>query len=270
MASVAAETERRTGAAGHTATRMALVVEYDGTRYSGSQWQADRPTVQQALELALERLTGEAVRISAAGRTDAGVHALGQVIAFSLDSSLLPEAYVGGMNHYLPDDVAVKAAKVVEDSFDPRRDAVSREYRYRILNGPTRSPMRHRFAHRVSGDLDVPAMNRACREITGVHDFASFASDVAGETGSTVRCVHKAGVRREADEVVFDIVANAFVRHQIRSTAGCLVRIGLGKMAPEDLRGLVDARTPGMAGPTLPANGLCLVRVDYPRSLEDR
>jgi tRNA pseudouridine38-40 synthase len=255
---------------------MALVVEDDGTRYSGSQLHADRPTVQQALELALERLTGESVRISAAGRTDAGVHALGQVIGFSVNSALSPEAYVGGMNHYLPDDVAVKAASVVEDSFDPRRDAVSREYRYTIFNGPTRSPIRQRFAYRVAGNLDVAAMNRACRDMVGEHDFASFASDVAGETGSTVRRVYRAGVRREADEVLFDIEANAFVRHQIRSTVGCLVRIGLDKMTPEDLRGIMDARTPGMAGPTLPANGLCLVRVNYPRtgvhphSLEDR
>lgn len=268
MTSAVAETSRQGMDSSAATTRMALVVEYDGTGYAGSQLQADRPTVQQALEEALRSLTGEAVRIALAGRTDAGVHALGQVASFRTATALPPRAFVSGLNHYLPDDIAVKAARIVGGSFDPRRGACSREYVYTILNSDTRSPLHLRFAHRVPGALDVRAMDEACGCLIGAHDFASFASDIAGESGSTVRRVYRASVRRRGDLVRFDIQANAFVRHQIRNTAGCLVRIGLGRMCRDELEQIIEARRPGLAGPALPARGLCLVRVSYPPAVE--
>lgn len=250
-------------------TIMVLVVEYDGTSYYGSQWQTGLPTIQGEIEKAMQKLTGESIRIAMAGRTDAGVHARGQVVSVRTGSTLSTETFISGLNHYLPQDIAVKSAHIAKDSFDVRRSAVSRQYRYSILNTRTRSPLREAFACRITGTLDVAAMNRACRALIGEHDFASFASGVGGDDKSTVRRVYRAEVTREGDLVVLDMVANAFVRHQIRSTAGCLVRIGLGRMSQDEFRSIIEAKRPGLAGPTLPACGLCLVRVEYPHPFEE-
>jgi tRNA pseudouridine38-40 synthase len=251
-------------------TRLVLVVEYDGTNYYGSQWQSGLPTIQGEMEKALRKLTGESVRVAMSGRTDAGVHASGQVVSFQTSSALSRDTFVNGLNYYLPRDIAVKSAHVAGESFDVRRSALSRHYRYSMLNTRTRSPLRETFACRVDGNLDVAAMNRACRVLIGEHDFASFASGVAGEAKSTVRRVYRAEVASEGDLVVFDMVANAFVRHQMRSTAGCLVRIGLGRMSRDEFQSIIEAKQPGLAGPTMPACGLCLVRVDYPRPFEEK
>ncbi len=250
-------------------TMMVLVVEYDGTRYYGSQWQTGLPTIQGEIEEALRKLTGESIRIAIASRTDAGVHARGQVISFQTGSTLSTETFISGLNYYLPRDIAVKSAYVAEDLFDVRRSAVRRQYCYSILNTQTRSPLREAFACRISGNLDVSAMNRACRAIIGERDFASFASGIGGEDKSTVRRLYRAEVTREGDLVTLDMVANAFVRHQIRSTAGCLVRIGLGRMSQDELCSIIDAKRPGLAGPVLPPCGLCLVRVEYPRPFKE-
>jgi len=250
--------------------KLALVLEYDGTCYCGSQLQSASPTIQEEVEQALGRLTGETVRVTAAGRTDAGVHARGQVVSFGTRSSLSCETFVSGMNHYLPGDIAVKAAHEVDTSFDARRSAVRREYRYSILNSETRSPVRERFAHRVAGTLDVQAMQRAADVLVGEHDLASFASGIGGETKNTVRRVYRAEVTKDVDLVQFDIVANGFLRHQVRGMAGCLVRMGLGQMSQDEFCAVVAAKKPGLAGPTLPARGLCLMCVDYARSLRER
>jgi tRNA pseudouridine38-40 synthase len=250
-------------------TMIVLVVEYDGTNYYGSQWQTGLPTIQNELEKALQALTGESARVAMAGRTDAGVHARGQVVSFRTGSTLSTETFVGGLNYYLPRDIAVKSAYVADDSFDVRRSAVSRHYSYSILNTRTRSPLREAFTCRITGTLDVAEMDRACRAIIGEHDFASFASGIGGEDKSTVREIYRAEVSREGDLVVFDVVANAFVRHQIRSTAGCLVKIGMGRMSQDEFGSIIKAKRPGLAGPTLPACGLCLVRVEYPRPFEE-
>ena len=163
------------------------------------------------------------------------------------------------MNYHLPEDIAVKSACQVNDSFLVRSMAVSREYSYYILNSRTRSPMTARFAYRVAGELDVEAMNRACQALVGIHDFASFASDISDEPEkSTVRQVYPAKVTRNGDMVVFNIVANAFIRHQIRSTAGALVQVGLNKLSEAEFVSILEAKKVGLAGPTLPACGLCL------------
>jgi len=252
-----------------TTTRMVLATEYYGTNYYGSQWQAGVPTIQSEIEKALRGLTGETIRVAMASRTDAGVHARGQVVSFRTSSVLPREAFVSGLNHYLPKDIAVKSAHIMEDSFDVRRAAASRQYRYSILNIRTRSPLREAFAYRVAGTLDADTMNQACRALVGEHDFASFASGVGGEEKSTVRRVYQAEVTRKGELVVLDMVANAFVRHQVRSTAGCLVSVGLGRMSLDEFRSIIEAKQPGLAGPTLPACGLCLVRVNYPHPFEE-
>jgi tRNA pseudouridine38-40 synthase len=253
-----------------TATRIALVIEYDGTNYFGSQLQANQPTIQAELEKALKNLTGEKIRIAMASRTDTGVHAQGQVVSFKTATTLPLEAFVHGLNHYLPDGIAVRSAHKTALNFNARRMAVSREYTYTILNSATRSPLLSRFAHRIAGRLDIEAMNDACRKLIGIHDFAAFASDIGDESGkSHVRNVERADVARDGEMVIFTIVANAFLRHQVRNTAGALMQVGLGKMSAAGFAHLLEVKQPGLAGPALPACGLCLVQVNYPCAIEE-
>lgn len=245
-------------------SKIALILEYNGRNYYGFQLQSGLPTVQGELETALGKLTGRASRVTAAGRTDAGVHARGQVASFRTDSGLPLSKFVSGLNHYLPDDIAVKAAYRADDDFDVRRAAVSREYNYYILNSPTPSPMRREFAHLVTGFLDVEAMNEACRAIVGRHDLASFVTGDWSWLKDTVRTVHRAEWTGEGDMVVFGIEAGSFLPHQVRNTVGALLRVGLGQLEVSEFRRIAAAATPGLAGPTAPANGLCLMRVNYP------
>ncbi len=249
-------------------TKIVLVVEYDGSGYYGFQLQVGQPTIQGELEAALMKLTGESMRVIAASRTDAGVHAEGQVVSLRTRSPLPVKAFVMGLDYYLPDDIAVKVAFRADNAFDVRRDAVSREYNYYILNRQTRSPMKRKFMHHVTGRLDIGVMNEACQALTGERDCASFATgDEDVGTKNTVRSVYKAEVERNGDSVVFHIVAGSFLRHQVRNTVGSLIRVGLGKMTLADFRNMVEAKEPGLAGPTAPACGLCLMRVNYPQPL---
>jgi len=245
-------------------SKILLIMEYDGTRYHGFQWQAGLPSVQGEVEEAVERLTGERCRVIAASRTDAGVHAQGQVVSFRTGSPLPIHAFVSGLNHYLPRDISVKAASKVDGSFNVRRDALSREYCYYILNSPTRSPIREAYSYLVASPLDIETMNRACQALIGEHDFASFASCDGASIRSTVRCVSRAEVQRDGELVIFHMVANSFLPHQVRNTVGALIRVGLGKMSVDEFDSIIQARKRGMAGPTAPARGLCLTRINYP------
>ncbi len=250
--------------------KYALVVEYDGANYYGFQLQADQPTIQSELEKALTALTGESIRVAASSRTDTGVHAYGQVVSFNTKSSLPLEAFVHGLNYHLPADIAVKAAYPVRLGFDPRRLAANREYTYTFVNSRTRSPLTAKYAHRISAELNIEAMNQACRMLLGSHDFASFASEIGGEPEkSTVRNVSRAEVAQQDGRVVFTIIANAFLRHQVRSTAGILLQVGTGKMSLNEFKTIFEAKQPGLAGPMLPACGLALVKVNYPLTFEE-
>jgi len=244
-----------------------LIIEYDGTNYSGFQLQAKEPTIQAELEKALQKLTGEKIRIKAASRTDAGVHALRQVVSFKTESGLSPETFIDGLNHYLPEDIAVQAAYRVSDSFDVRRRAESREYQYLIINDKSRSPLRRHYAYQLKGELDVVAMNEACRMIKGENDLISFASELQPHIKRTVRKVYQVGVRKQQGMVIFNIKANSFLPHQVRNTVGTLIRIGQGKMTLDEFNSIINARKAGSAGPAAPACGLCLMRVNYPKPL---
>ncbi len=247
-----------------TGTRIILIIEYDGTNYHGSQSQINPPTVQGEIEKALKKLTGERIRIKIAGRTDAGVHARGQVIGFDTKAKLPLKSFIDGLNYYLPPDIAVKEAYKAEKDFDVRRRAVSREYRYYILNSPTRSPLKQRFSWRVAGKLDTKAMQQACQALRGRHDFASFISSAeTARQKRTVRDVFKAEITRDGDMVIFDISANSFLPHQVRNMIGSLIKVAQGKMTVDEFKNMVQAKTPGLAGPTAPADGLCLMRVNY-------
>ena len=250
-------------------TKVMLVMEYDGTRYYGFQMQANLPTIQGETEKALWKLTGERSRVITASRTDAGVHAKGQVVSFRTRSSLPLPTFINGLNYYLPRDIAVKAAHRVSDSFNVRRSALSREYNYYILNSRTRSPIREGFSYLVGGHLDIEAMNQACQALIGEHDFASFASSIGVGIKSTIRRVYKAGVEKDGELAVFNMVANSFLPHQVRNTVGALIRVGLGKMTVDEFQRIIEAKKPGLAGPTAPACGLCLIQINYPHSFEE-
>ncbi len=246
-------------------TKILLVIEYDGTRYHGFQWQNGLPSIQGEVEKALSKLTGERRRVMAASRTDAGVHAREQVASFRTGSSLPIANFTSGLNHYLPADIAVKVAYRIDDDFNVRREALSREYSYYILNSPTRSPMREGFAYLVAAPLDIEAMNRAARALIGEHDFASFASSNGANLKSTVRRVLRAEIEREGELVIFNMTANSFLLHQVRNTVGALIRVGLAKMSAGEFGGILEARKKSLAGPTAPACGLFLNRINYPR-----
>jgi tRNA pseudouridine38-40 synthase len=238
-------------------------MEYDGSRYHGFQWQDGLPSIQGEVEKALTKLTGERRRVMSASRTDAGVHAEGQVVSFHTASALSTDNFVGGLNHYLPSDIAVKAAYKIKDSFNVRREATSREYSYYILNSSTRSPLREGFSYLVPGELDIEAMNQACALLVGEHDFASFAARNGAIVKSTVRRVFRAEVTRDGELVIFNISANSFLLHQVRNTIGALIRVGQGKMTIDEFKSILGARELALAGPTAPACGLCLNRVNY-------
>jgi tRNA pseudouridine38-40 synthase len=246
-------------------TRIVLIIEYEGTAYHGSQYQANAPTIQAEIEKALKMLTKEKIRVKMASRTDTGVHALGQVVGFDTQSSLPLRSFVDGMNHFLPEDIAVKKAYRVEGNFDVRRRALSREYQYYIFNSATRSPQRRLFSYQVEGELDIAAMNQACRTLIGRHDFASFVSSAdTARQKRTIRDVFRAEITREGDVIIFDVVANSFLPHQVRNTIGVLIKVGQGKMTVDEFNSMVAAAKPGLAYPTAPAEGLCLIRVEYP------
>lgn len=253
-------------------TKIVLVLEYEGTRYYGFQLQDNVPTIQGELEKGILKLTGEMSRVAAASRTDTGVHARGQVVSFRTASPLPMGKFVEGLNYYLPVDIAVKAVYRVSDLFDVRSDAVSREYKYYILNSQARSPLWRHYSYQVKGNLNIEDMNCACQELLGRHDFSSFMTDVdeEEEMASAVRDVYRVGVERKGDLVIFSIEANAFLRHQVRNTVGALIRVGLGRMSVDEFSGIIEARKPGPAGPAAPAQGLCLIRVKYPEPFGEK
>ena len=246
--------------------KFILLIEYDGTQYYGFQWQVGLPTIQSELEQAIRQFCGQSSRVMAASRTDAGVHAKGQVVSFWAKSTLDTMTLIRALNYYLPRDIAVKAAYRASGDFNVRRDALSREYRYYILNSNTRSPFSRRFALFIPKMLDIQAINEACQLIQGENDFASFASSLDGNK-STLRNVYEAGIEKKGDFTVFRIVANSFLPHQVRSTVGLLIRLGLGKIDIDDFRDIMEARSLGLAGPLSPACGLCLNKVNYPKPL---
>ncbi|OGO20050.1 MAG: tRNA pseudouridine(38-40) synthase TruA [Chloroflexi bacterium RBG_16_50_11] len=248
-----------------TSTRIILIIEYDGTNYHGSQSQVNAPTVQGEIEKALKNLTGERIRIKIASRTDAGVHARGQVISLDTGKKIPLKSFIDGLNYHLPQDIAVREAFKAEPDFDVRRRAVSREYRYYILNSPTRSPIRQGFSWRVAGKLDIAAMQQACKALIGRHDFTSFvSSEAVARQKRTVRDIFKAEITKDGEMVVFYITANSFLPHQVRNMIGSLIKVGQDKMTADEFNKMVESRTPGLAGPTAPAEGLCLVQVNYP------
>ncbi len=245
--------------------RLALLLEYDGTACAGSQLQPAVRTVQEVVEAALERFTGRQTRIALAGRTDTGVHALGQVAALDIETAHAPEVVRDALNHFLPEDVVVRSVAEVVAGFDPRRHAVARTYRYRIEDGRVRAPLTRHRSWQVERPLDVSAMAAALALLpVGVsRDWAAFSGAVpAGYP--TLRTLLDAHVERCGPQAVqVTLEADGFLPHQVRLTVGTLHRVGAGRLSPAEFAALVDG-PPASAGPAAPPQGLTLVAVRYP------
>lgn len=242
--------------------RVALALEYRGTAYCGWQSQTGGGSVQDALETAVSAVAAAPVRVTCAGRTDAGVHALSQVVHFDTDAQRPETAWVRGVNAHLPPDMAVRWAQAVDPEFHARFSARGRRYRYLLLNRPQRPGL---LADRVAWyhrPLDLAAMQAAARLLLGEHDFSSFRAAEC-QAKSPVKTLQRADVARQGDLLVFDFAATAFLHHMIRNIVGALVYVGKGAHPPEWITELLAARDRTQAPPTFAAAGLYFAGVDY-------
>ncbi|MDD2421666.1 MAG: tRNA pseudouridine(38-40) synthase TruA [Heliobacteriaceae bacterium] len=245
--------------------RIKLIVAYDGTNYHGFQTQGNPylPTIQDELAKAVRQLTGETVKITGAGRTDAGVHARGQVVDFLTVSRIPDERFSLAMNALLPRDIAVTAAKTVDPDFNARFAAAGKHYRYTILNQRVPSPFHRRYSFQVYPPLRVAAMQEAAQHLIGTLNFRAFCG--AGSTARTfVRTIWSCRVTLgEENQLVLDVTGDGFLLHMVRIIAGTLVAVGKGKFSPGDIPRIIASRDRTKAGMTAPPQGLCLMKVWY-------
>jgi tRNA pseudouridine38-40 synthase len=247
--------------------RYRLTIEYDGAPYVGFQAQAALPTVQAEIERAITAFCGETIRIAAAGRTDTGVHAAGQVIHADLVKAWPAKVVMNALNaHLAPAPIAILEASEVSDDFHARFSALGRRYLYRILNRPGRAALDLGRVWHVKAPLDAEAMHLAAQTLVGRHDFTTFR-DAACQAASPVKTLDTARVWREGEEVRLAFAARSFLHRQVRSMAGSLVEVGLGRSTKEDFADALEARDRARCGPVAPAAGLCLMAVDYPPNL---
>lgn len=243
-----------------------LTLAYDGTAYAGWQLQPGQNTVQGTLEMALEKITRTPLRVAASGRTDAGVHALGQVVSFRSDTHLTCEVLLKALNAELPRDVAALEVAEVRADFHATRDALRKRYRYQMDDGPVRDVFARAYAWQLRERVDVDAMHRAAQALVGTHDFASFETH-GSPRDSSVRTVYELGLQRgqggHSDRVTLEIEGNGFLYNMVRAIVGTLVEVGRGvrdEAWPAQVLAACDRKA---AGQTAPPQGLFLVRVDY-------
>lgn len=237
-----------------------LVLEYDGTEFNGWQFQPDQRTVQAEVEVALSRLTQQAVKTHCAGRTDTGVHALGQVVHFHYQGRLPAATFVVGGNALLPRDVRILAAEEAALEFHSRYSARRRRYRYHVGTRPC--AVGRQYSWYIAHELQVEEMDLAVQQLLGEHDFVSFCQ--AGSGLDHHRCLVQAATwQRQGEQIVLDITANRFVHNMVRIIVGTSIEVGRGRMAIADMQRILDARDRTLAGPTVPAHGLFLVEVGY-------
>lgn len=240
-----------------------LTLGYDGTDFRGWQTQPGYRTVQETLEAAIAAVTGEPrVRVNASGRTDAGVHAIGQVANFYTAFRHPPDVLLRAVNANLPADVVISACVEVHQSFDANKDAVRKLYRYVIHDGPVPDVFLRRFAHHSRRRLDAAAMRRASRALVGRHDFHSFETEWPNRMTS-VRTITHLGVSRFADYIWIDVEADGFLYNMVRSIAGTLINVGRGFWPESQVEAILNAEDRRVAGPTAPPEGLFLMRVSY-------
>jgi tRNA pseudouridine38-40 synthase len=239
-----------------------LILSYEGTRYHGWQVQPGYNTSQKTLEDAYRQLAGVKTRMLAAGRTDTGVHAAGQVVCFENPSRHSPDVVRDGLNRFLPEDIAVVSAEPAPPGFDPRRSSVGKHYRYTIHNTRVRPVLERNFRWHVKAPLDVDAMNRAARCLLGEHDFSSFRASGC-ESAHPVRTLDALGWKAEPPVLTFDVFGRGFLKQMVRNLVGTFVEIGRGRWRAEDMQRILQSHDRTSAGPCALAHGLCLVMVYY-------
>ncbi len=240
-----------------------LIISYDGNAYHGWQRQKSDRTIQAEVEQALNTMTSSHIRIMGSGRTDAGVHAMGQVASFQCDAGLGPEVYYKGLNSLLPDDILILSCDRMQASFHARYDARSKHYQYRILNRELPSLMERNYVWHIKDKLDLAAMQTAAAYLVGRHDFKAFEG-TGSPRSTTVREVFRAEILSGAqNRILFDIEADGFLRYMVRNIVGTLVDVGRNKIAAETVDDILDSKDRGRAGATAPARGLFLMEVHY-------
>ena len=242
--------------------RIKLIVAYDGTEYSGWQIQPEAPTIEMYLDKAIRELTGENVHVTGASRTDAGVHAYGNVAVFDTESTIPGDRFTFALNRFLPDSIVIQDSWEVSGDFHPRHCNTRKTYEYRILNTAVPLPQKRNFTWHVTGSIDIEKMKEAAAYIVGEHDFKSFCC-VRTQAESTVRTIYSLEVLQEGSEIIIRIKGNGFLYNMVRIIAGTLVEVGLGKIKPEEITGIIESKDRQKAGKTLPPYGLYLVEVNY-------
>lgn len=242
--------------------RVLLTIEYDGSAYCGWQRQLNGPSVQQKVEEALFKVTGERIGITGASRTDAGVHALGQRAHFDMESAIPADKVPFALNTRLPRDIRVTAGREVDGRFHARFDAAGKEYGYLIYNRRHPSALLRDLSAHVSVRLDECAMERACRHLPGTHDFAAFQA-AGGTAKTTIRRIDSVSVGRQGDEIRLVIYGTAFLYNMVRIIAGTLIYVGQGRLPEDVFARAIETGDRLQLGPTAPPQGLCLNRVDY-------
>lgn len=241
---------------------LKLTIEYDGTNYSGWQLQPNHDSIQGRIEAALERIFSTPVRVHGSGRTDAGVHARGQVASIALPRPFDRQDLHRALNAILPADIVIREVEPAPDSFDPRRAARSRVYEYRVLNRAIPSAFEYRYSWLVRDALDLDAMNGAAQIFVGEHDFAAFRS-LGTEVRTTIRRVIASGWTRDGALVVYRVEANSFLRHMVRAMVAAMVEVGRGRLMRADLAAILEGKDRQAAPANAPPGGLYLVQVRY-------
>ena len=243
--------------------RVGLVVAYDGTHYSGWQTQPNGTTIQGVLNDTLSELLGEKIETIGASRTDAGVHALGNVAVFDTESRIPGEKFSYALNQRLPEDIVVVRSDEVPADWHPRyQENISKTYEYHIYNAAVPNPLKTRYCTFVSFPMDVEAMRAGAKYLVGEHDFVSFCN-IRTNTQDTVRTVYDLIIEKKDDEIVLRITGNGFLYNMVRIIAGVLIRVGRGFYAPEKVKEILDAKVHTSEGATAPPNGLVLMKIDY-------
>ena len=242
--------------------RVKLTVAYDGTRYSGWQVQQNAVTIEGGLNKALSKLTGEEIAVIGASRTDAGVHAMGNVAVFDTESTIPGERFLYVLNQKMPEDIVIVASEEVPLTWHPRHQDTLKTYEYRILNAKLPDPTRRLYTNFVSFDLDIDLMRKGAAYLVGEHDFAGFCS-VKTNAKTTVRTITDLQVLQKGDEIIIRVTGNGFLYNMVRIIAGVLIRVGRRYYPPEKVLALLEGRERTGAAVTAPPQGLCLMEIQY-------
>jgi tRNA pseudouridine38-40 synthase len=238
------------------------VIQYDGTNYSGWQIQPDCFTIQGTLQQTLYKITNEKVTIHGSGRTDAGVHALGQVASFKIEKVMEESSLQSALNSLLPHDIKVIHLSEAADEFNAQYDVKSKEYKYQIYMGKVASPFLYRYVYHLPGKLDIEEMKKAAKQFIGEHDFSAFKS-AEGACRNTVRKVFQSDIINNEDIIYFIVVANGFMQYMVRTMVGTLINVGRGKMSATQIGKIIASKNRANAGATAPPQGLFLIKVNY-------